>query len=89
MSLVRNLAFVDNKWVAASSGKTFEVTNPADGKVVGQVPDMDTQDTDHAINAAHEAFKTWEFTTAKVTFFLFENLSILTYEFLFRSDHCI
>lgn len=66
MSLVRNLAFVDNKWVPALSGKTFEVTNPANGKVLGQVPDMGTEDTEYAIKVAHDAFKTWEFTTAKV-----------------------
>ncbi|XP_059488416.1 succinate-semialdehyde dehydrogenase [NADP(+)] GabD [Neocloeon triangulifer] len=65
MSLVKNLAFVNNKWVAATSGKTFEVTNPANGSVLGQVPDMDTQDTEEAIQVAYDAFQSWEFTTAK------------------------
>jgi len=66
MSLVKNLAFVNNKWVPALSGKTFEVTNPANGNVLGQVPDMGTEDTEYAIKVAHDAFKTWEYTTAKV-----------------------
>ncbi|CAB3361470.1 Hypothetical predicted protein [Cloeon dipterum] len=65
MSLVRSLAFVNNQWVPASSGETFEVTNPANGQVLGQVPDMDVDDTEQAVNVAFEAFKTWEHTTAK------------------------
>jgi len=42
------------------------VTNPASGKVVGSVPDMDASDTTTAIQAASDAFQTWKHTTAKV-----------------------
>ncbi|KAF4532905.1 hypothetical protein B566_EDAN001509 [Ephemera danica] len=65
MSLLRNQAFVDGKWVSAASGKMFDVTNPANGQTICQVPDMDASDTEIALKAAHTAFQTWEFTTAK------------------------
>eukprot|EP00094_Tigriopus_californicus_P005264 TCALIF_05074-PA protein Name:"Similar to Aldh5a1 Succinate-semialdehyde dehydrogenase, mitochondrial (Rattus norvegicus)" AED:0.17 eAED:0.17 QI:569/0.8/0.83/1/1/1/6/157/600 len=64
-SLVKNKAFINGAWVEATSGKTFEVTNPVNGKVIGSVPDMDTIDANKAIDAAHEAFQTWRDTTAK------------------------
>lgn len=64
--LLRDKAFINGKWVAAGSGKNFDVTNPASGKVVGSVPDMDASDTTTAIQAAADAFQTWKHTTAKV-----------------------
>lgn len=66
MSLIRDKAFVNGAWVSACKGKTFDVVNPADGKVIGPVPDMDVDDTNAAIKAAHDAFKPWANTTAKV-----------------------
>jgi acyl-CoA reductase-like NAD-dependent aldehyde dehydrogenase len=66
MSLIRNQAFVDGKWVSAASGKMFDVTNPATGQVIGQVPDLDDKDAEIAVKAAYNAFQTWEYTTAKV-----------------------
>jgi succinate-semialdehyde dehydrogenase/glutarate-semialdehyde dehydrogenase len=42
------------------------VIDPAGGKVVGSVPDMDAADTTTAIQAAADAFQTWKHTTAKV-----------------------
>lgn len=63
--LLRDKAFVNGEWVAAGSGKNFDVTNPASGKVVGSVPDMDASDTTAAIEAAADAFQTWKHTTAK------------------------
>lgn len=64
--LLRDKAFVNGAWVAASSGKVFDVTDPASGNVVGSVPDMDASDTAEAIQAAADAFQTWKHTTAKV-----------------------
>ncbi|KAJ9596157.1 hypothetical protein L9F63_027220, partial [Diploptera punctata] len=65
LPLVRDKAFVNGAWISARSGKTFDVINPATGTVVGQVPDMDADDTKKAIEAASESFKTWQYTTAK------------------------
>jgi len=44
----------------------FVVVNPADGNVIGNVPDMVSDDVSHAVEAAYKAFQTWKFTTAKV-----------------------
>jgi len=42
------------------------VVNPADGTVIGSVPDMVSVDVQQAVEAAHTAFQTWKLTTAKV-----------------------
>lgn len=65
MHLLQNKAFVNGEWVLAQNNKLFNVYNPADGKIIGTVPDMNGLDTQIAINAASEAFKTWQDTTGK------------------------
>jgi succinate-semialdehyde dehydrogenase/glutarate-semialdehyde dehydrogenase len=69
-TLLRNKAFVRNQWVEAKSGKTFEVTNPADGEVITTVPDCDIEETEEAIQAAAKAFESWKKTTAKERAFI-------------------
>lgn len=64
-SLLRQEAYIGGKWVSASNGKIFPVTNPSTRKVIANVPDMDEVDTQAAIDAAYEAFQTWQRTTAK------------------------
>lgn len=64
--LVSDKAFINGMWVPSGSGKMFDVIDPASGKVVGSVPDMDARDTAKAIQAAADAFQTWKNTTAKV-----------------------
>ncbi|XP_069694603.1 succinate-semialdehyde dehydrogenase, mitochondrial [Periplaneta americana] len=65
LQLIRDKAYVNGAWVGAASGKTFNVLNPANGKVVGCVPDMNAADTLKAIEAAWESFQTWQLTTPK------------------------
>ena len=48
--------FIAGRWVNSSSGKTFEVLNPGDGKVIAKVAAGDAADVDLAVNAAREAF---------------------------------
>jgi hypothetical protein len=43
--------FIDGKWVAAASGKTFEVVNPATGEVVARVAGGDKEDVNRAVAA--------------------------------------
>ena len=62
---LRNQAFINGQWVAASGGKTFAVTNPANGDFLGEVPDMGAQETQSAIAAAKAAFPLWKSKTAK------------------------
>ena len=53
---------IDGKFVEASSGKTFDVFNPATGTVIAKVPAGDKADVDLAVAAARRAFEegsTW------------------------------
>ncbi len=52
---------IDGKLVAAASGKTFPVYNPATGQIIAQIPEADRQDVDLAVKAARRAFDdgTW------------------------------
>ncbi|KAK9693984.1 Aldehyde dehydrogenase family [Popillia japonica] len=65
LHLLNEKAFINGEWDTASNQKTFEVKNPANGQVVGTVPDMNVDDVQKAIDAASEALKTWQKTTAK------------------------
>lgn len=64
-SLLKNKAFVDGNWLTAASGKTFPVTNPSNGKVIGEVPDMSIDDVRKAIDAADAAWPAYRNLTAK------------------------
>lgn len=64
-SLIKSRAYIDGHWCDAASGRTFEVTNPASGAVITQVPDMNAEDTRRAIDAAQAAQPAWAALTAK------------------------
>ena len=54
--------FIDGEFVDAVHGKTMDVTNPANGKVVATVPCADEADLDLAVDAALRAFPGWRAT---------------------------
>jgi succinate-semialdehyde dehydrogenase / glutarate-semialdehyde dehydrogenase len=56
--------YINGEWVEALSGNRFDVTNPATGEVIGDVPDGGAEDAVAAIAAADEAFGAWASTTA-------------------------
>ncbi len=64
-ALLRNEAFVDGAWIGADGGKRFAVTNPADGSVVAEVPDLGADETRRAIAAAHAAYPAWRAKSGK------------------------
>ena len=64
-SLFKQQSYINGKWVGAKSGKTFEVENPATGKVIGTMPEMNTDDTKDAINAASAALTSFRKTTGR------------------------
>ncbi len=64
-NLLQSKAFINNQWVGACSGKTFQVTNPATGEVIGNVPDMDRNDVIKAIDAADASWFAYRALTAK------------------------
>ncbi len=63
--LVQSKAYCNGLWIAAASGKTFDVTNPATGEVITAVPDMDREDVRNAIDAADAAWPVYRDLTAK------------------------
>lgn len=48
--------FINNEWVAAQSGKSFETRNPATGDVLAEVALASEADVDAAVSAARAAF---------------------------------
>jgi len=49
--------FINNEFVDAATGKTFEVINPATGDVIAEVADGGEKDIDRAVKAAKNAFR--------------------------------
>lgn len=49
--------FINNEFVDAVSGKTFDTYNPATGEVIASVAEGDAADIDKAVAAAKKAFE--------------------------------
>lgn len=65
-SLLIEKALVGNSWVATStSGKSFDVRDPATGDILASLPDLGVIETQEAITAAVEAQKAWAAQSAK------------------------
>ena len=62
---LRQQCYVDGEWIDADDGAAFEVTNPADGSVLGTVPRLGAEETRRAIDAAAAAMPAWRALTAK------------------------
>ncbi len=63
--LFREACYVDGQWIAAASGATINVDNPATSEIIGAVPKLSAAETLHAIEAANRAFPAWAKKTAK------------------------
>ena len=61
-TFLKEANFIDGAWVAADSGKTIDVTNPATGEVIGTIPNSGTAETNRAIDAASSAFASFSAT---------------------------
>ncbi|MFT6206938.1 MAG: betaine-aldehyde dehydrogenase [Colwellia sp.] len=64
MSLVRYKNFIDGAYMANDSGETFEVINPATGKVIYKVEVADEKIKQQAIASAQRGFATWSAMSA-------------------------
>jgi succinate-semialdehyde dehydrogenase / glutarate-semialdehyde dehydrogenase len=53
---MREANYIAGAWVGADDGATLNVTNPATGEVIGQIPKSGHSETMRAIDAAHAAF---------------------------------
>ncbi len=57
--------YIDGKWLAAQSGKTFENRSPADrNDLIGVFPASGAADADLAVQAAKKAFSSWRLVPA-------------------------
>ena len=64
-SLLQTQAFINNEWVDAENGTTFEVINPARKDVIASVADLSRSDLAGAIKGAEAAQKKWGALSAK------------------------
>ncbi|MGO4154937.1 NADP-dependent succinate-semialdehyde dehydrogenase [Cupriavidus sp. YAF13] len=62
-SLLRQQCYIDGRWTDAQ--RHIDVTNPATGERVGQVPLLGADETRQAIEAANRALPAWRARTAK------------------------
>ncbi|WP_368516773.1 NAD-dependent succinate-semialdehyde dehydrogenase [Rhizobium sp.] len=58
--LFRDKGLIDGAWVAAASGATVDVQDPARQAAIGTVPDMGSAETRDAIAAAERAQRSWK-----------------------------
>ena len=63
--LFRQQAYINGEWRSAESKATINVTNPADGSVIGTIPKMGATETRRAIEAANAALPAWRAKLAK------------------------
>ena len=61
---LREANLIGGAWVGADAGGTITVVNPADGTVLGTVPDVGRAEVARAIAAAEAAFPAWAAKTA-------------------------
>ena len=61
--LLRQACLIGGEWVAGTS--VVEVTNPANGGVIGTVPNFGAEETRRAVAAAEAALPAWRERTAK------------------------
>ncbi|NIX76200.1 NAD-dependent succinate-semialdehyde dehydrogenase [Microvirga terricola] len=64
-SLLVSQAYVAGEWISAPDGKTIAVTDPFDGALLAEVPDLGPEVVRRAIDKAYEVQKEWAARIAK------------------------
>lgn len=64
-SLLKARCYIDGQWVDADNGATLAVNNPANGALIGTIPNAGAAQTQTAIAAADRAFGPWKDRTAE------------------------
>ena len=65
-ALAEPRAYIAGEWRdKVTSGKTFDVVNPATGDVIATLPDCGKEEVEEAVAAAYEAQKAWAKKTGK------------------------
>ena len=60
LKTVRN--YVDGQWITPQNNGYLDVENPTTGEIIARTPLSTADETNRAVNAAFEAFKTWSRT---------------------------
>ena len=55
--------FIDGKWQKSSSGKTYDVINPATEEVIGKASKADSSDIQKALKSAEKGLQIWKNTS--------------------------
>ena len=55
--------YIGGAWVGAEPSESLDVTNPANGETLAQVPMSSQADLDRAVAAARQAFPEWRATS--------------------------
>ncbi|MES2530725.1 MAG: NAD-dependent succinate-semialdehyde dehydrogenase [Pseudomonadota bacterium] len=63
--LLKQACLIDGQWVAADDAAVIDVTDPATGERVAQVPRMGRTETERAIAGAQAALPAWRARTAR------------------------
>ncbi|HET7580319.1 MAG TPA: NAD-dependent succinate-semialdehyde dehydrogenase [Bacillales bacterium] len=61
---MNKLNYINGEWVGQDE-KKLEVTNPANGEVIGTMPEGTEKDVQHAIDSAYDALPEWRDLTAE------------------------
>jgi len=56
---------IDGEWLGVGSRRVHQVINPATGAVLGDLPLVDAQDLDRALEAAERGFQVWRRSTTE------------------------
>lgn len=64
-SLLKSHCLVNGDWISATDNQTIDVTNPADGSIVGTVPSLSRDTIKKAISASADALPAWSAMPAK------------------------
>lgn len=64
-SLLKTHTYINGRWISAENGAVFEVTNPANGELIVQLPDLGKEETRESILHASNAWNDWREKTAK------------------------
>ncbi len=57
--LVRDQSYIAGQWQGGADGQRIDVTNPADGQVIGRVAALSAAESRKAVDAAEAAFTDW------------------------------
>ena len=63
-NLFRQQCYLNGAWTGADNSETIDVTNPANGSIIGNIPKMGVRETRRAISSANLAWPGWRTKTA-------------------------